>query len=245
MSQTLAPSSTMPLSILLFTTAMNREQSISQFAKELNIGTISLRQFIMGNTQRPRQKTLETLGDMLGLTAEEVRERSEILPYAQPEFSTWLAEQIASRPKFSRARLVREADISDSAIRNYLAGVTLPDAHQAARIAKVFEVDPTDMAAMIVANTITAEGRQLTTAPTDTYTTSTTAIDLAEPDAPPLLHALSTPDALLSSAAPNGSEATTGSLSHDEAQILSLWRQLHPQGRRATYNYIAMLLAER
>jgi hypothetical protein len=30
----------------------------------------------------------------------------------------------------------------------------------------------------------------------------------------------------------------------EEERLLRLWRQLHPQGRRATFSYIADLLAE-
>ena len=50
-----------PLSVLLYHAAMTRNQSLSTFAGELDIGAISLRQFLLGKTQRPRQKTLELL----------------------------------------------------------------------------------------------------------------------------------------------------------------------------------------
>ncbi|MFV9505826.1 MAG: helix-turn-helix domain-containing protein [Oscillochloridaceae bacterium umkhey_bin13] len=246
MSITLAPTTNTPLSLVLFTTAMARNQSISQFASDLKIGTLSLRQFMLGNTQRPRQKTLDAIAEALGVSSDEVRAMNAVLPYAQPAFGTWLAAQIDSRPKYTRARLVRETDISDSAVRNYLNGKTLPDAHQAARIATALEVDPEALAAIIVATMIVEEGRTLEQAP-----------PAATPAEPELEHTITVPlqdgpaNAVPVAASaepvvtPSVPSMATPALNHDEAQLIALWRQLHPQARRATYSYIAMLLAER
>lgn len=213
-----------PLSVLLFHAAMSRNQSLSDFADELDIGAISLRQFILGKTQRPRQKTLETIGQSLGMAVEEVRERMSYLPEATPGFGEWLDGQMKAKTKMSRARLTRETNISDGALRNYLSGRTLPDSDQAQRLADVLEVAPLDVAKVVVANEVREKGGEL---------------------APP-----AAPGASDGDGAAGGDEASGGyglavaHGSYDESQLLGLWRQLHPQGRRATLGYIAMLLAE-
>lgn len=212
-----------PLSVLLFHAAMQRQQSLSTFADELDIGAISLRQFILGKTQRPRQKTLETIGQALGMPVEEVRQRMSFLPEAAAPFGEWLDGQMKARGKLSRARLTRETKISDGALRNYLSNQTLPDSDQAQRLAVVLEVDPMTVAGVIVANEVAEKGGEL---------------------APPRAEQ---PDGAPESAEADGVAALAlgpGS-GHDESQLLGLWRQLHPQGRRATLGYIAMLLAER
>ncbi len=212
-----------PLSVLLFHAAMQRQQSLSGFANDLDIGAISLRQFILGKTQRPRQKTLETIGQALGLSVEEVRERMNYLPEAAPPFGEWLDSQMKARGKFSRARLTRETRISDGALRNYLNNQTLPDSDQAQRLAEVLEVDPLTVAAIIVANEVAQRGGELAPPRAE------------QPEAAPAAEA----DGVTAfSAAGQGGGP-------DEAHLLDLWRQLHPQGRRATIGYIAMLLAER
>ena len=144
-----------PLSVLLYHAAMSRNQSLSTFAEELDIGTISLRQFILGKTQRPRQKTLEIIGEALNLPVDEVRQRMSLLPEATPGFGEWLDRQMKAKGKVSRARLTRETRISDGALRNYLSGQTLPDSDQAQRLASVLEVEPIEMAKVIVATEAT------------------------------------------------------------------------------------------
>jgi transcriptional regulator with XRE-family HTH domain len=218
-----------PLSVLLYHAAMNRNESLSTFADELDIGAISLRQFILGKTQRPRQKTLEIIGQALGMPVEEVRQRMNYLPEAAPGFGEWLDQQMKAKGKVSRAWLTRETKISDGALRNYLSGQTLPDSDQAQRLAEVLEVPPLDVARVIVANEVLQKGGELAPA-------SAEAAPASDDEA-----ATTTEDA---AAAPTLAAPLAGG-SHDEAQILGLWRQLHPQARRATLGYIAMLLAER
>lgn len=229
-----------PLSVLLFHAAMQNGQSISDFAETLHIGAISLRQFINGNSQRPRQKTLELIGSALHMPVEEVRERMQILPEAAPEFGDWLRAQMQGR--FSRARLTRETRISDGALRNYLSGQTLPDADQARRLAEVLDVPSYELARVIVANTVVQHGGAVAPG-------APSAEEYAPAAAPQAPHAAA-------EAFPSGTLAVQGfapappapatlTPTADELTLLGLWRQLHPQARRATLNYIAMLLAER
>lgn len=228
----------LPLSVLLFHAAMNRDQSISDFADDLGVGPISLRQFILGKTQRPRQKTIDLIGETLGISSDEVRRRLDLLPEAAPKFSDWLGAQLKGR--FSRAKLTRETKISDGALRNYLSGQTLPDSDQARRLVEALGVDALQLASMIVANQVAENGGTF-----------------AEPEAPAELDIQPTRIAAVS---PQGvgiypviAEALTSPIaasvvpppsSSDEDHLLSLWRRLHPQGRRATVQYIATLLAE-
>jgi transcriptional regulator with XRE-family HTH domain len=216
-----------PLSVLLYHAAMSRDQSLSTFAEELDIGTISLRQFILGKTQRPRQKTLEIIGEALNLPVEEVRERMSLLPEATPGFGEWLDAQMKSKGKLSRARLTRETRISDGALRNYLSGQTLPDSDQAQRLASVLEVEPLEIAKVIVATEVTQKGGQVAPPSDESEAAAEDAAGTAE----------------FVEASFGGAALATGG--YDETQLLTLWRQLHPQGRRATLGYIAMLLAER
>ncbi len=226
----------LPLSVLLFHAAMERDQSISDFAETLGVGPISLRQFILGKTQRPRQKTIDLIGQTLGISSDDVRRRMDLLPEAAPKFSEWLEAQIDGR--FSRAKLTRETKISDGALRNYLSGQTLPDSDQAQRLVAALQVDSLQLASMIVANQAAESGG-----------------GVAEPEAPAELSAplMSAPGLAgnsvavspISAEAPAGLGATTHSpASSDEDHVLSLWRRLHPQGRRATVQFIATLLAE-
>lgn len=216
-----------PLSVMLFHAAMTSDKSISEYAEELGIGAISLRQFLEGNTQRPRQKTLELIGGQLGMSVEEVRRRMGIPPEAAPSFGDWL-EASMKRGDFSRAKLTRETKISDGALRNYLSNRTMPDSDQAQRLAEVLGAEPLEVARVIVASTITQNGGTLAAPEAEADDAGP-----ADSEAP----AESAP-----AAAANGL-ATPGS--PDEGALLTLWRQLHPQGRRATFSYIAMLLAER
>ncbi len=227
----------LPLSVLLFHAAMNRDQSISDFADDLGVGPISLRQFILGKTQRPRQKTIDLIGETLGISSDEVRRRLDLLPEAAPKFSDWLGAQLKGR--FSRAKLTRETKISDGALRNYLSGQTLPDSDQARRLVEALGVDALQLASMIVANQVAENGGAFAEpeapAEPDTQSTRIAAVSPGMAIYPVIAEALSTP--IAASVVPPPS-------SSDEDHLLSLWRRLHPQGRRATVQYIATLLAE-
>ncbi|MEI6776771.1 MAG: XRE family transcriptional regulator [Chloroflexales bacterium] len=227
----------LPLSVLLFHAAMNRDQSISDFADDLGVGPISLRQFILGKTQRPRQKTIDLIGETLGISSDEVRRRLDLLPEAAPKFSDWLGAQLKGR--FSRAKLTRETKISDGALRNYLSGQTLPDSDQARRLVEALDVDSLQLASMIVANQVAENGGKFAEpeAPEepDTQPTRIAAVSQGVTIYPVIAEALATP--IAASVVPPPS-------SSDEDHLLSLWRRLHPQGRRATVQYIATLLAE-
>ena len=215
-----------PLSVLLYHEAMRRNQSLSSFADELEIGTISLRQFILGKTQRPRQKTLEIISMALDCSVEAVRQHMEFLPEVAPPFGEWLDAYMA-KGRYSRAKLTRETKISDGALRNYLSGQTLPDADQAQRIAEVLNIAPLEIAHVIVANEVAKKGGEVAPIGSNADTD----------DLPAYRDAASDEFTFAAGNAPVSS--------HDEAQILNLWHQLHPQARRATLSYIAMLLAER
>jgi transcriptional regulator with XRE-family HTH domain len=226
----------LPLSVLLFHTAMSRSQSISEFAEVIGVGPISLRQFILGKTQRPRQKTIDMIGEIMGISSDEVRRRMDLLPEAAPKFSGWLDEQIEGR--FSRAKLTRETKISDGALRNYLSGQTLPDSDQAQRLAETLEIDSLHMASLIVANQVAESGGGLAepappaeAAPPGEAAPVAVSATVIAPIAPETLVA----PALGQIPAPTSS---------DEDHVLGLWRRLHPQGRRATVQFIATLLAE-
>lgn len=226
-----------PLSVLLFHAAMGRELSISDFATELDIGPISLRQFIIGKTQRPRTKTLEQIAAALNVSLDEVRERMNLLPQPMPPFGDWLQAHMGDR--FSRARLGREAKISDGALRNYLANDTLPDSDQAQRLADVLGVAPLEIARVIVANDVLARGGELAAAedPSEADPINDGRALVADLNPAPATEA---PRASGATPATTPTPITLG----DEDRLLHLWRRLHPQGRRATFHYIAELLAE-
>jgi transcriptional regulator with XRE-family HTH domain len=217
-----------PLSVLLFHEAMARNQSLSKFAGDLDIGTLSLRQLMLGKTRNPRQKTLSAVCEVLNLPPDEVSRRLEQAPEAAPIFKDWLKGHMAGR--FTRSKLSQDTKISDGALRNYLNGQTLPDADQAQRLAEVLGVAPLEVASVVVANEVLEAGGTLAAPPAAAEQEETEATAPGQ-----LLE-----DALAAPAAP--AAVTSG---YDEAQLLGLWRQLHPQGRRATLGYIAMLLAER
>jgi transcriptional regulator with XRE-family HTH domain len=205
---------------------MMKREKLSQFAKDLEIGSISLRQFITGQTQRPRSRTLELLAEALDMSVEEVRRRAAMNPKATPPFDEWLRDRIDGA--FSRARLTRETGISDGALRNYLSGQTLPDANQAQRLAEILDEDPLELAKVLVADhTRRAEGSLDPAEETDTE--SDEEGELADP---------------MLAGTMIGARGTLATASADEDQLLHLWRQLHPQGRRATLTYIASLLVE-
>jgi transcriptional regulator with XRE-family HTH domain/DNA-binding phage protein len=210
-----------PLSVLLFNEAMERRKSVSEFAEEIEVGAISLRQFISNKTQRPRTKTIEQISVALGMPVEEVRRRMELLPEATPSLGDWLRQHMTGR--YTRASLAKETKISDGALKNYLSGQTLPDSEQAARLVDALGVTSLDLARVVVANQVAKEGGAV--APPEEPADS--AADAGEPGA-------------------GGEDAATpaGGRGQDDDQLLGLWRRLHPQGRRATIHYIAGLLAE-
>ncbi|NJK80340.1 MAG: XRE family transcriptional regulator [Chloroflexaceae bacterium] len=222
----------LPLSVLLFYAAMSQNMALSNFAKQLGIGALSLRQFITGQTQRPRGKTLSLLASALHMTVDEVRRRNELQPTSASYFADWLRDHMNGQ--FSRARLTRETQISDGALRNYLAGQTLPDADQAQRLSQTLHVDPLELAKVLVANhTIQAGGETLPFAEEDPEYTNAHE---------PAAYAASVLEHVFDDNTPL--QRTELTLSSDEEKLLVLWRQLHPQGRRATLNYIAGLLVE-
>ena len=227
----------LPLSVLLFHAAMNRDQSISDFAEALGVGPISLRQFILGKTQRPRQKTIDLIGDALGISSDEVRRRMDLLPEAAPKFCDWLDAQLEGH--FSRAKLTRETKISDGALRNYLSGQTLPDSDQARRLVEALGVDALQLASLIVSNQVAESGGgfaepEAATEPV-VRSVSVTAVTGGVVTPPVIAEVLASPIAAPVIPTPSSS---------DEDHVLALWRRLHPQGRRATVQYIATLLAE-
>ena len=231
-----------PLSVLLFYAAMENGQSLSTYAQSIHVGAISLRQFISGTSQRPRQRTLELIGEALGMPVEEVRRRMQLAPTAAPNFGDWLRVKMQGR--FSRAKLTRATRISDGALRNYLQNQTLPDADQARRLAEVLEVPPYEMASVIIANTVQQHGGAL--APARPAAEERPATSAALAPTLELTAPAPTPNHVPVPGAPApASLAPTAVSSSDELRLIDLWRQLHPQARRATLNYIAMLLAER
>ncbi len=231
----------LPLSTLLFYTAMQQEIAIGDFAEQLGIGALSLRQFIAGQTRRPRGRTLELIAQALGISVEEARERTTFRPTAAPRFADWLKEQMEIKGRFSRARLTRETGISDGALRNYLSGQTLPDADQAQRLCYTLNVNPLELAKILVADQTVRAGGQTVSSTTDGV----------QPDAEDVAaQAVSSMDAAMDEEpiAPQSFNRNNrfmpASFASEEEHLLHLWHQLHPQGRRATLIYIAGLLAE-
>jgi transcriptional regulator with XRE-family HTH domain len=229
----------LPLSVLLFHAAMNQHIAISEFAEQLGIGPISLRQFISGQTQRPRSRTLEVLANALDMTVDEVRYRSALRPTSAPRFAEWLGAHMDKT--FSRARLTRETGISDGALRNYLSGQTLPDAHQAQRLAEVLNVEPLDMAKVLVADQTIRAGGETVPAPEPEEDENGSVAALHEMH----MYALPTGNDIHDEAGQAGAaRGTLKAANAEEEHLLTLWRQLHPQGRRATLIYIAGLVVE-
>lgn len=234
------PQESLPLSVLLFQEAMNRDMALSEFADQLGINALSLRQFIAGKTQRPRSRTLEVLADALAMSVEEVRERASLRPMAAPPFADWLKSFIDSG--FSRAKLTRETRISDGALRNYLSGQTLPDSDQAKRLADVLDADPLELAMVLVADQTVRAGGETIEPPDDD-------LDPVDVDEAIDETAYATPagDGFFDENGHRGGIAArvaVGALTGEEEHLVFLWRQLHPQGRRATLTYIASLLVE-
>ncbi len=236
----------LPLSVVLFESAMSRDVALSDFAEQLDIGTISLRQFISGKTRRPRGKTLESMAEMLEMPIEEVRHRATLLPTAAPLFSEWLQKHMKGR--FSRAKLTNETRISDGALRNYLSGQTLPDTDQARRLAEAFDVPFIELAMVIVADqTLRSGGETIPPEPpmsaskpkeAERYKVAEHAVDAEKS-----VDATNVHDVRLASE--YAEPATLNpEYTSEEIHLVNLWRQLHPQGRRATLKYIAELLVE-
>jgi len=217
-------SADLPLSVLLFYTAMRQDVALSEFARDLGIGALSLRQFISGQAQRPRGRTLELLGQALNMSVNEVRERIAMRPTNAPRFSDWLKQKMDEK-RLSRARLSRETQISDGALRNYIDGQTLPDTDQSRRLAETLDVDQLALARVLVADHVVRNGGQ--TIPAD---------GMVDDDSEDYLDG----DSELSSMGGYG----RASFANEEQHVIALWRKLHPQARRATLIYIAGLLAE-
>jgi transcriptional regulator with XRE-family HTH domain len=217
----------LPLSVLLFYTAMRQQVALSEFAENVGIGPLSLRQFISGKAQRPRGRTLELLASALDMPVEEVRRRTALRPVSAPAFSKWLKEKM-SQGRFSRAKLTRETRISDGALRNYISGQTLPDTDQAQRLATTLNVEPLEIAQVLVADHVERNGGETITSPDDMNGRGLHS-SFAESDG---VHRNTS------------SSPTTTTSASEEEHVLTLWRKLHPQGRRATLIYIAGLLAE-
>ncbi len=219
------PSADLPLSVLLFSTAMSQEVPLSEFARHLGIGTLSLRQFISGQSQRPRGRTLELLANALSMSVGDIRERASQRPARAPRFNEWMKARM-EEGRLSRARITRETRISDGALRNYLAGQTLPDTDQAQRLAVTLDVDPLELASVLVADYVVRNGGQ----------TLPVSDDEAE-DAEDTDHDERSSDT-------HTWISVSSAAAGDEEHLLSLWRKLHPQARRATLIYIAGLLVE-
>lgn len=232
----------LPLSTLLFYTAMQQEIAISDFAEQLGIGALSLRQFIAGQTRRPRGRTLELIAKALGISVEEARERATFHPTAAPRFADWLKKQMEVKGHLSRARLTRETGISDGALRNYLSGQTLPDADQAQRLCHTLNVDSLELAKILVADqTVRAGGQTVPSTSTSDGAQSTEEEPVAQ------THRIDTAmdeEPVASQAFNRTNRFMPASFPSEEEHLLHLWHQLHPQGRRATLIYIAGLLAE-
>jgi transcriptional regulator with XRE-family HTH domain len=222
-----------PLAVLLFYAAMERNQSVSEFADVVGIGAISLRQLIKGETHRPRTQSLERISAALHMPTAELRRRLELAVEARPDFAAWMQARMKGR--FSRAKLGQLVQISDGAMRNYLTGRSLPDADQAQRLAAALDVPSLDMARILVANQIVRSGGTVESPQQPAVPVSTTpqpqVRDMSEPPA-------ALPDVSVPYAAPMIAAGV------DEERLLALWRRLHPQARRATQLYIAGLLAE-
>jgi len=220
----------------LFDAAMREEITISDFAKQLNIGPVSLRQFLYGETDRPRNRTLETFADTLDMSFEEAQDRLQYLPPSMPRFSVWLNEHIQAQ-NISRAKLNRDTHISDGALRNYLSGQTLPDSHQAMRIANALDVPSLEVAQVIIADQTLRSGGETAPLPVEPEPETMAPVGLAD----------QTSGHVPADIAPGdfyAADQQAGSLNPDEHHLLSLWRRMHPQGRRATLIYIAGLLVE-
>ena len=232
MSTAISVSDRVPLSVILFHAAMERGQSLSAFAKDIQVGTHSLRQLILGKTQNPRRKTLNAIGQLLNMPTDELNRRMDLRPEATPEFEEWLKAQMEGR--FNRSRLAKETKISIGALSNYLEGKNRPDSDHAGALARTLGVPLLEVARTIVANLVVDAGG--VTEPVEAGLVSTEAsVDEQLPTTESIEPAVESTSTL----------SNTPTASYDEIQLLGLWRQLHPQGRRATLSYIAMLLAER
>jgi transcriptional regulator with XRE-family HTH domain len=141
---------------MLFHAAMERGQSLSAFANELQVGTPSLRQLILGKTQNPRKKTLNSIGQLLNLSTDELDRRLDLGLEATPEFREWLKAQMTGR--FNRSRLAKETNISIGALSNYLEGKTLPDSDHAGALAQTLGAPMLEVARTIVANLVVDAG---------------------------------------------------------------------------------------
>lgn len=239
------PESDLPLSVLLFNAAMQKGIALSEFADELGIGAISLRQFISGQTQRPRSSTLQALAYALNMSVDEVRRRAAMRPTSAPVFAEWLKAQMHTGT-FSRARLTQETRISDGALRNYLAGRTLPDTDQAQRLAETLKVETLELARVLVADQTVRAGGETVPPPPPPVEQGAVGLGAGGDIVtyPVQMGETLGDEAAAAQRTNGGTSPSTNAYSSDDDRLLSLWRQLHPQGRRATLIYIAGLLAE-
>jgi transcriptional regulator with XRE-family HTH domain len=221
------PQST-PLSILLFHAAMQRDRSLAEFAADLGIGVATLRSYLFESksSDRIRSATIARMAEVLGYPAATVRTCLLITPVRTRSFSSWLTEQLSG--KRSRAALRRDTGISDSALKNYLQGDTTPDPHNARRIADALQAPLGLLAELIVTSAIDPKGDRLPPAAGLPATVPAPLMTIPQPAAQP-------EEPAAGSAEPQG---------YTEEHLLTLFRRLHPHGRRATLHYIAMLLAE-
>lgn len=223
------PQST-PLSILLFHEAMRRGLTLAEFAAVLGVGVATLRSYLFEtkSSDRIRSATIARMAEVLNLPAPIVRQCLLITPVRGRPFGAWLTEKLSG--KVSRAALRRDTGISDSALKNYLQGNTTPDPHNAQRIAEVLNIPFGLMAEVIVTAELMAGGMPLAEPPVQSGLLPAPLMTIPQPEPQPRTSADTA-----HSAEPQG---------YTEERLLTLFRRLHPQGRRATMHYIAMLLAE-
>jgi hypothetical protein len=102
-------------------------------------------------------------------------------------------------------------------------------------------VAPMEIAYVIVANDVLARGGELAPAYDDPAAAVAEQPNMLVADLNPV--SVAEPQAT-ASAAPSAASAPTPMIAGDEDRLINLWRRLHPQGRRATFHYMAELLAE-
>ncbi|MCU0493010.1 MAG: helix-turn-helix domain-containing protein [Chloroflexaceae bacterium] len=242
---------TASLPVLLFYTAMQMEMGLSDFSERVGLGTISMRQFFTGKTSRPRGKTLELFANTIGIPVDEARRHGDQPTREATPFATWLQEAM-KRARASRAKLHQMTGISDGALRNYLAGKTLPDPDQAQRLTLALNGNSLEVARSIMADTMKKHGVPL--APPEPKPEPAAPKRASAPAPAPLEEE---PEESIVAEAPvaapapapapvsaPAAAAPVSSATPEEERLLHLWRQLHPQGRRAALLYIAGLFAE-
>jgi hypothetical protein len=107
----------------------------------------------------------------------------------------------------------------------------LPDSDQAQKLAEILEVEPLELAKVLVADQTIRSGGE-------TMPAAESPEDMESAGA-----AASAANGIYGEVAEQRARAFPATAGEEE-HLLLLWRQLHPQGRRATLNYIASLIAE-